>query len=59
MQKLTKIKQLLTEAEADAVKFYQNNNNAAGTRIRQAMLEIKSLAQEMRLEITETKNKEK
>jgi hypothetical protein len=58
MQKLTQIKSILSEAEGDAVKFYENNNNAAGTRIRQAMLEIKKLAQEMRLEITEHKNKE-
>ncbi len=58
MQKLTQIKSILSEAEGDAVKFYENKNNAAGTRIRQAMLEIKKLAQEMRLEITEHKNKE-
>jgi len=43
------------EAAQDAVKFAQGNNSA-GTRVRKAMQNIKSLAQAVRLEIQHQKN---
>ena len=43
------------EAAQDAVKFAQGNNSA-GTRVRKAMQNIKSLAQTVRLEIQHQKN---
>ena len=56
MDKFQKLKDLLTGVEADAEKFYNAGNGAAGTRVRKAMQELKGLAQEIRTEITEKKN---
>ena len=49
-------KQLNNTAE-DSIKFIQGNNSA-GTRVRKAMQTIKSLAQEVRVEVQEQKNKQ-
>jgi hypothetical protein len=43
----------LLEHEFD--KFYERGNNAAGTRVRAGMQDIKRLAQEIRIEIMEKK----
>jgi hypothetical protein len=59
MDKFTKIKELLATVEADAEKFYSAGNNAAGTRVRKAMQDLKVLAQEIRTEVTEKKNSDK
>ncbi|MES2454793.1 MAG: histone H1 [Bacteroidota bacterium] len=56
MEKFTKLKEVLASAQVDAEKFYNSGNSAAGTRIRKAMLELKSLAQEIRTEVQEQKN---
>ena len=42
--------------EEDFIKFYDKDNKAAGTRIRKGMLEIKQIAQRIRLEIQNKKN---
>ena len=47
---------LLEEARDDHDKFFDAGNNAAGTRVRKVMQEVKVLAQELRLEVQETKN---
>ena len=47
---------LLENARADYDKFLERGNNAAGTRVRKAMQEVKSLAQELRVDIQEAKN---
>ena len=47
---------LLEETRDDHDKFFDRRNNAAGTRVRKAMQEVKTLAQELRLEVQETKN---
>ncbi len=59
MDKFTKVKGLLASVEADAEKFYSAGNNAAGTRVRKAMQDLKVLAQEIRTEITDKKNSDK
>jgi len=56
MEKFSKLKQLIAGIEADADKFYNSGNGAAGTRIRKAMQDLKGLAQEIRTEVTEKKN---
>ena len=56
MEKFTKLKALIEATEADAGKFYTSNNGAAGTRVRKAMQDLKTLAQEIRAEVTEKKN---
>lgn len=59
MKKFEEIKNLLGSLESDADKFYNKGNSAAGTRIRKGMQDLKNLAQGLRLEIQEAKNKEK
>ncbi|GAA4516596.1 histone H1 [Sphingobacterium thermophilum] len=56
MENYTKLKELVASIEADAQKFYNNGNSAAGTRVRKGLQEIKTLAQEIRNEITAIKN---
>jgi hypothetical protein len=50
MQKYTQLKTLLATIEADADKFYQAHNKAAGTRLRKA---VKNLASEIRKEVSQ------
>ncbi|KEQ30073.1 hypothetical protein [Pedobacter antarcticus] len=57
MKKFDELKNLLASIEADADKFYNKANSAAGTRLRKGMQDLKNLAQEIRLEIQESKNK--
>jgi len=52
----TKMVELLNEVEGDVQKYYDKGNKAAGTRVRKAMQELKGLAQDQRVEISE-KNK--
>lgn len=47
---------LLETAQVDYVKFYCEGNASAGTRIRKTMQQVKTLAQEVRLHVQETKN---
>ncbi len=47
---------ILEETRDDHDKFFDSGNNAAGTRVRKAMQEVKTLAQELRIEVQETKN---
>jgi len=47
---------ILEETRDDHDKFFGSGNNAAGTRVRKAMQEVKTLAQELRVEVQETKN---
>jgi len=59
MEKFSKVKELVAGIEADADKFYNSSNGAAGTRVRKAMQDLKGLAQEIRAEVTEKKNSAK
>ena len=59
MEKFSQVKELLASVEADAEKFYNAGNSAAGTRVRKAMQDLKVLAQEIRAEVTDKKNSEK
>lgn len=59
MEKFSKVKELLASVEADAEKFYNAGNSAAGTRVRKAMQDLKVLAQDIRAEVTEKKNSAK
>lgn len=55
MDKYNQIKELLNGLETDFNKFYGAGNKAAGVRIRKAMQELKALAQEVRVAISEAK----
>lgn len=58
MEKFTELKELIASAEADATKFYEKGNASAGTRLRKALQQSKSIAQEIRNEVS-AKKKEK
>ena len=47
----------INDCQGDVTKFV-DGNNSAGTRIRKAMQAVKSLAQEVRLEVQDQKNKQ-
>lgn len=55
-ERFTELKDLLTGLEADADKFYNKGNSAAGTRLRKGLQDIKNLAQSIRLEVQDSKN---
>jgi len=55
-ERFTELKELLAGLEADADKFYNKGNSAAGTRLRKGLQDIKNLAQSIRLEIQDSKN---
>jgi hypothetical protein len=57
MKKFNELKELLATIEADADKFYNKANSAAGTRLRKGMQDLKNVAQEIRAEVQESKNK--
>ena len=47
----------VNDCQADVTKFVEGNNSA-GTRVRKAMQTVKSLAQEVRIEVQDQKNKQ-
>ncbi|MCU0451645.1 MAG: histone H1 [Bernardetiaceae bacterium] len=57
--RFAEIQQLIASLEADFTKFYEKENQAAGTRVRQGMQELKVLAQNIREQIQDKKNEEK
>ncbi|MCH7396599.1 histone H1 [Belliella sp. DSM 107340] len=59
MSRFETLKSMISEMEDDFTKFYEKGNKAAGTRVRNSMNEIKKLAQEIRVEVTEIKNSAK
>tara|TARA_Y100000034_G_scaffold123953_1_gene171483 strand:- start:870 stop:1058 length:189 start_codon:yes stop_codon:yes gene_type:complete len=54
--RLDELIDLLENTRDDHEKFFERGNNAAGTRVRKALQEVKNLAQELRVEVQETKN---
>jgi ribosomal protein L14E/L6E/L27E len=58
MKKFEELKALIASVEEDADKFYNKENSAAGVRIRKIMQDLKNLAQEIRTEVQDLKNKE-
>ncbi|MCH7412340.1 histone H1 [Belliella sp. R4-6] len=59
MSRFETLKSMISAMEDDFNKFYEKGNKAAGTRVRNSMNEIKKLAQEIRVEVTEIKNSAK
>ena len=50
-----KLQDVINDTQSDVTKFVEGNNSA-GTRVRKAMQTIKSLAQEVRVEVQDQKN---
>lgn len=59
IEKFNELKNLLNGLEGDADKFFNKGNNAAGTRVRKGLQELKNLSQDLRLKIQEAKNSAK
>jgi hypothetical protein len=59
MKKFEELKNLVTSVESDAKAFYDKGNKAAGTRLRNALQQIKVAATDIRKEVTEIKSKTK
>lgn len=57
MKRFEELKELVMSLEGDFAKFYDKQNSAAGTRVRKGMQDLKNLAQEIRIEVQDMKNK--
>ena len=49
------LQNVVNDCQTDIIKFVEGNNSA-GTRVRKAMQAVKSLAQEVRVEVQDQKN---
>jgi len=56
MGRFDEVKNLVMSLEGDFDKFYDKNNQAAGTRVRKGMQDLKTLAQQIRSEVQDAKN---
>jgi len=50
-----KLQNIINDCKTDVSKFV-DGNNSAGTRVRKAMQTVKSLAQDVRVEVQDQKN---
>ena len=50
-----KLQDVINDCQTDVSKFV-DGNNSAGTRVRKAMQAVKSLAQDIRVEVQDQKN---
>ena len=58
MQKYETLKSLVANMETDVQKFY-NGDNAAGTRVRKHLQDVKKACQDMRNEVQEIRTTRK
>ena len=58
MGRFEEVKNLIMSLEGDFDKFYDKKNQAAGTRVRKGMQELKTMAQDIRSEVQNMKNTE-
>jgi hypothetical protein len=56
MSRFAQVKDLILSLEGDFEKFYDKGNQAAGTRVRGGLQQMKTLAQEIRTEVQNKKN---
>jgi hypothetical protein len=59
MNRFDELKNLVMSLEGDFDKFYNKQNQAAGTRVRKGMQDLKVLAQDIRSQVQNMKNNEK
>ena len=59
MKNWNTIQEIYDAAQADAEKFHDKSNNAAGTRLRKAYKEISDLCKAGRKEVSELKSSAK
>lgn len=58
MEKYNALREFISQLQDDFEKFYAKGNKAAGTRLRKAMQDLKSMAQDIRVEVQSKKNDE-
>ena len=58
MKRFDELKDLVMSLEGDFQKFYDKENQAAGTRVRKGMQELKIIGQSIRVEVQNMKNTE-
>ena len=51
------LQNVINDCQTDVTKFV-DGNNSAGTRVRKAMQAVKQLAQEVRVEVQDQKNRQ-
>jgi hypothetical protein len=56
MSRFSEVKDLVMSLEGDFEKFYEKGNQAAGTRVRKGMQDLKTLSQDIRKEVQDKKN---
>ncbi|CAG5070443.1 hypothetical protein DYBT9623_02989 [Dyadobacter sp. CECT 9623] len=56
MARFDEVRDLILSLEGDFDKFYNKENQAAGTRVRKGMQDLKTLAQDIRAEVQNKKN---
>ena len=56
-QTFDNLQDVINDCQTDVTKFIEGNNSA-GTRVRKAMQVVKQLAQDVRLEVQDQKNKQ-
>jgi hypothetical protein len=59
MSRFAQVKDLILSLEGDFEKFYDKGNQAAGTRVRGGLQQLKTLSQEIRTEVQNKKNSTK
>lgn len=59
MNRFDELKDLVMSLEGDFDKFYNKQNQAAGTRVRKGMQDLKVLAQDIRSQVQNMKNDSK
>jgi hypothetical protein len=59
MNRFDELKDLVMSLEGDFDKFYNKQNQAAGTRVRKGMQDLKVLAQDIRSQVQNQKNEAK
>ncbi len=56
MARFDEVKKIVMDLEGDFDKFYNKGNQAAGTRVRKGMQDLKTLSQAIRSEVQNMKN---
>ncbi|MCX6163201.1 MAG: histone H1 [Ignavibacteriae bacterium] len=59
MEKFSKLQEILDGMKSDVDKFYQKEQNAAGTRLRKELNNLRRLSAEVRKEIQDIRNSRK
>lgn len=59
MEKLNQLNEILESMKTDIEKFYEKGQNAAGTRLRKSLNDLRKKAAEIRKDIQEERAKRK